>query len=370
VRVVFIVGTTGIVTASCAYLLTELCLRPVAARALTGGLPQKAVVPGVATRAVVGWVLGTGVQLFGIVAIGVMALTRDRSLTGLGSDPLHQLGVAMVVLGATGLLVGLGAVIVVSRITADPIDSVRRALGQVEQGRFDVRVPVYDGTQIGRLQLGFNQMVAGLEERERLREAFDIYVDHDVANAIMDTSVDLSGQQVEVTCMFIDIRGFTPFAEHAAPDKVLAAVNELFAQFVSVIRAHGGRVDKFVGDGLLAVFGAPRRLADHADRALAAALEIAGIQSSAGLSFGVGLNSGSVVAGNVGGAGRLEFGVIGDPVNVAARIEAATRATGDAILLSEHTRELLLRRHPDLLERPGIELKGKTEPVRLYTPVI
>ena len=147
--------------------------------------------------------------------------------------------------------------------------------------------------------------------------------------------------------MFIDIRGFTPFAERTAADQVVAAINELFEQFVAVIHAHGGRVDKFVGDGLMAVFGAPRRMPDHADRALDAAVEIARtLHSSAGLEIGIGINSGTVVAGNVGGAGRLEFSVIGDPVNVAARVEAATRQTGDTILLAERTRELLLKRAP------------------------
>jgi adenylate cyclase len=117
------------------------------------------------------------------------------------------------------------------------------------------------------------------------------------------------------------------------------------------------------------VFGAPRRLEDHADRALAAALAIAReTQSEHGLSFGVGLNSGTVVAGNVGGAGRLEFSVIGDPVNVAARVEAATRQTEDKVLLTEHTKELLSDDHPELTERLDLELKGKQDLVRVYAP--
>ncbi len=124
----------------------------------------------------------------------------------------------------------------------------------------------------------------------------------------------------------------------------MAALNALFERVVPIIHDHGGRVDKFIGDGLLAVFGAPRRQEDHADQALAAALEIA--EEAGGedqLSFGIGLNSGEVVAGNLGGAGRLEFSVIGDPVNVAARVESATRETGDTILMTERTRELLQR---------------------------
>jgi adenylate cyclase len=214
-------------------------------------------------------------------------------------------------------------------------------------------------------------MVAGLRERERIREAFGTYVDPEIAARILEQGTDLRGEEVEVTIMFIDIRGFTPFAERTPADAVVAAINELFEQFVTAIHEHGGHVDKFVGDGLLAVFGAPRRLEDHADRALRAALQIAQtFRSSAGLQIGIGLNSGTVVAGNVGGAGRLEFSVIGDPVNVAARVESATRQTGDTILLTEPTRQLLGAEHPPLVERPGVTLKGKSDPVRVYAPAM
>lgn len=369
VRVLIVVATTGLVTASCAYLLTELALRPAAARALAHGAPRRLIVPGVATRSVLAWVFGTGVQLVGIVAIGVLALAHDASLT---VDPRHgvtRLGVAMVVLGATGIGVGLLAVVVVARTTADPIDSVRRALAQVQRGELDVRVPVYDGTQIGQLQLGFNEMVEGLQERERIRRAFGTYVDPDVAERILDEGTSLAGEEVEVSVMFIDIRDFTGFAERTAAERVVAAINDLFAQIVPIIHEHGGRVDKFVGDGLLGVFGAPRRQPDHADQALAAAVEIAGgVRSAEGLTFGIGVNSGRVVAGNVGGAGRLEFSVIGDPVNVASRVEAATRITGDRILITQRTCELLHASHPELVERTGVELKGISEPVRLFAP--
>jgi adenylate cyclase len=367
VRVGVAVAATGLVTASCAYLLTELVLRPTAARAMDRDVPQRLVVPGVATKSVLAWLLGTGIQLFGIVAIGVLALTHSPSLT---AHPLHgvsALGVAMVVLGGLGLAVGLLAVVVVARTTATPLDSVRRALEQVRQGHYDVRVPVYDGTQIGQLQLGFNNMVAGLQERERIREAFGAYVDPDVAERILAEDLRLDGEEVEVTVMFIDMRNFTGFAEGADPKAVVQALNRMFEQMVRIIHAHGGWVDKFVGDGLLAVFGAPRRMPDHADQALATAVEIAEkVTSDAGLEFGIGLNSGRVLAGNVGGAGRLEFSVIGDPVNVAARVEAATRTTGDKILLAERTKELLSAEHPQLEDRPDVELKGKTEEVRLF----
>jgi len=140
---------------------------------------------------------------------------------------------------------------------------------------------------------------------------------------------------------------------------------------VPIIHAHGGHVDKFVGDGLLAVFGAPRRQPDHADQALSAALDMAAAvekEFAGDLGIGIGLNSGTVVAGNVGGAGRLEFSVIGDAVNVAARVESATRQTGDVILVSEHTKRLLHDDAIGLEDRPQVPLKGKTEIVRLYAP--
>jgi adenylate cyclase len=363
IRVAVVIVLTGVVTGACAYLLTERIMRPAAARALAEGSDRRFAVPGVATRAVLAWMLGSGLPVLGVVAIGVLGLTHDSGAT------LHHVAVAVVVLGAVGIAVGLLAVTVAARATADPVESVRRALSSVQRGELDVHVPVYDGTQIGQLQLGFNQMVAGLAERERIRDAFGTYVDPDVAAHILEEGTNLAGEEVEVTIMFIDIRDFTGFAEDTDADRVVAAINELFEQIVPIVHDHGGHVDKFVGDGLLAVFGAPRRDPAHAGQALEAALEIAErARSTHDLEIGIGLNSGTVVAGNVGGAGRLEFSVIGDPVNVAARVEAATKETGDKILLTERTKELLNADGPKLVERTGVELKGRREPVRVFAP--
>jgi adenylate cyclase len=356
---------TGLVTGSLAYLLSERLLRSPAARALSRGAPGRLAVPGVTTRALLAWALGTGIPVLGLVSFGIVAFAGGYDVT------VSNLRVAMVVLGGTGIAVGLLATILAARTTADPISSVRRALARVQKGDFDVRVPVYDGSQIGQLQLGFNEMVAGLAERERIREAFGTYVDQEVAAHILEEGVDLAGEEVEVTLMFIDVRDFTGFAEQTPANEVVGAINQLFERIVPIIHRHGGRVDKFVGDGLLAVFGAPRRQPDHADQALAAALEIAEVVGSgeAGpLQIGVGLNSGTVVAGNIGGDRRYEFSVIGDAVNVAARVEAATRQTGDIVLLTEGTAALLKREGVELDERPGLELKGKRDAVPVYAP--
>jgi adenylate cyclase len=362
VRVAIVVSLTGFVTAACAYLAAERLLRSLVARALAFGTPDHLGVPGIVTRTLLAWGLGTVVPIGGLASIGVLALADGHGMTP------QTLGISIIALTGTGIIVGLLAVVLAVRTTAEPISSVRRGLGRVQRGDFDVRIPVYDASEIGQLQLGFNDMVAGLAERERIRDAFGTYVDPDVADRILSGGTNLAGEQVDVTCMFIDVRGFTPFAERTPADQVVATLNRLFEQTVPIIHAHGGRIDKFVGDGLLAVFGAPRRLADHADRAVHAARAIADAVAAAPdftLSIGIGINSGPVVAGNVGGGGRFDFSVIGDTVNVAARVETATRQTGDVILLSEETRRRL-REPVDTIERDGITLKGKHDPVRIY----
>jgi adenylate cyclase len=303
--------------------------------------------------------------VFGLMVTGLFLLGGQHASR-------TQVAIAIIVLTGTALTVGFLAVGLAARATADPIDSVRRALREVQSGNFDTSVPVYDGTQVGQLQLGFNQMVAGLAERERIRETFGTYVDPEVAEHILTEGTSLEGDDVEVTVMFIDVRNFTGFAEATAARDVVATLNEMFARMVPLIHAHGGRVDKFIGDGLMAVFGAPRHQADHADRGLRAAIEIAREMhehAPRSLQIGIGLNSGRVVAGNVGAPGRVEFSVIGDVVNVAARVEAATRVTGDTILLSAATKELL-RGDAELIPRPRIELKGKAGTADLYAPVL
>jgi adenylate cyclase len=367
---VFVAGTVagimlaGLTTAAVTFLLGERTMRPVFALALAGEVPsgpESTCALGPGPRLMVSWALGSGIAL---LAIAVAFLGRGESSGDELLGPVLFLVVA-------GLFAGGALLAAAARSVSEPVARVRAAVERVEAGSLEEELVVDDGGEIGFLQAGFNRMMAGLREREQIRDAFGTYVDREVAEHILREGTSLAGEEVEVTIMFIDIRDFTGFAErHSAPE-VVATVNRLWERAVPVIHAHAGHVDKFVGDGLLAVFGAPRRLPDHADHALAAAVEIAGAvedEFRGELSIGVGLNSGTVVAGNVGGAGRLEFSVIGDAVNVAARVEAATRQTGDAILVSEHTRRLLTRDDVELQGRPEVPLKGKTEAVALYAP--
>jgi adenylate cyclase len=364
IRVGVTVLLGAVTTCAVAYLLFERILRPVTARALATGPPSRPAAPGVAGRLTMAWTAATGVPLLGVLGVAIVELFRDE-------EPERALAGSLF-LAAVAFGVGLLAILVASRSLADPLTAMRRALERVQHGDFDARVPVDDASEVGLLEAGFNQMVEGLDERERIREAFGTYVDREVAEHILREGTDLAGEEVEVTMMFLDVRDFTGFAERSSAPEVVAALNRLFSCVVPIVQEHGGHVDKFVGDGLLAVFGAPRRQADHPDQALAAALQIErAVEEELGgeLGIGIGLNSGMVVAGNVGGAGRLEFSVIGDAVNVAARVESATRETGDTILVAEETKRLLRDPPVRLEERPTVPLKGKGETVALYAPV-
>jgi class 3 adenylate cyclase len=204
-----------------------------------------------------------------------------------------------------------------------------------------------------------------------LHEAFGAYVDPGLADRVLREGSDLVGEEVEVTILFLDIRNFTAFAERAEPGAVVSYLNSFWQLVVPVLLRHGGQANKFIGDGLLAVFGAPERLEDHAERALNAALEMLDLIAAryAGrVTVGIGVNSGSVVAGTVGGGGRVEFTVIGDTVNTAARVEAATRETGDDLLITDATKALLCQDSFEFEERPPVPLKGKSVVVRLWAP--
>lgn len=307
-----------------------------------------------------------------LVAVPAITIITGTVVAGVAGDRTLStlaIGVAGSVLVAATIASWL--VILLADSIAGPMRDLRVAAGRVGRGDLDVLVPVVSVDETGALARAFNKMVDGLRERERIRAAFGTYVDEEVAEHILEKGTELSGEEVEVTALFLDIRNFTGYAESADATEVIATLNSLFERVVPIIQEHGGHVDKFVGDGLLAVFGAPRRREDHADNAFEAAVEIAatvGEDIGDGLRVGIGLNSGMVVAGNVGGAGRLEFSVIGDAVNVAARVEAATRDTGDTVLISDGTRRRLRRCRVEFDQRDGIALKGKREPVTLFAP--
>lgn len=297
----------------------------------------------------------------GVVVAGFSA--PDPSIRVLGVGVLFAIGVAFTISLELSLLL--------LRSILGPLQDLRRATERVAAGDFAVRVPVLGSDETGQLAGSFNQMMAGLQEREQLREAFGAFVDPVLADRVLAEGTILEGEEVEVSILFLDIREFTAFAERASGREVVDRLNHFFETVVPVLGRHCGHANKFVGDGLLGVFGAPDRVPDHADHAVAAALEIAALvrgRYGDELRIGIGVNSGPVVAGTIGGGGRVEFTVIGDAVNTAARVEEVTRATGDDVLVTEATRCLLTCDTSDFVERPTVELKGKTERVRIWSP--
>ncbi|MCW3000883.1 MAG: adenylate/guanylate cyclase with integral rane sensor [Conexibacter sp.] len=342
----------------------ELVLRPVLEK-ISGDLPDG---PGMARVSVpLKWKL--------LIALPAINIVSGVTVVGFASPKdagLDQLGVGVLVTIAVAFTISLELSLLLLRSIVQPIQELQSGTARVAQGDLSVRVPVLGTDETGRLAGSFNQMVSGLAERERLREAFGAFVDPDVAERVLNEGTSLEGQEVEVTILFLDIRGFTGFAEREGPREAVARLNELYELIVPVLVRHGGNANKFVGDGLLGVFGAPEKLADHADRAVAAALDISAcVREHYGerLRIGIGLNSGSVVAGTIGGGGRVEFTVIGDVVNTAARVEEATRLTGDDVLLTEATLGRLQDEHGGFVARGEAALKGKKTRVALHAPL-
>jgi class 3 adenylate cyclase len=296
-------------------------------------------------------------------------------VAGLSTSGQHttidDLGVSWVIAVVVSFTISLELVVLVARSLVSSLADLQRATERVRKGDYSYRVPVVATDETGRLALSFNTMVEGLDERDRLRVAFGAYVDPGLAERVVREGADLAGEEVEVSILFLDVCDFTSFTERSQPTEVVALLNDLWALVVPELLRHGGHANKFIGDGLLAVFGAPEPLPDHADRAVAAALDIARRvreRYQDRIAVGIGVNSGTVVAGTVGGGGRVEFTVIGDAVNTAARVEAATRETGDDVLITDATRELLDDERLGLQRRSSVPMKGKQTEVRLWAP--
>jgi class 3 adenylate cyclase len=213
-------------------------------------------------------------------------------------------------------------------------------------------------------------MQAGLAERQRLQAAFGTYVDPVLAARLLEQGDDIfTGERREVTVMFVDVRDFTPYAEANTAEDTVARLNALFEIVVPAVVEAGGHVNKFLGDGALAVFGAPNDLANHADAAVSVAVLIHRLVAErfrGELRIGIGINTGVVIAGTIGGGSHLEFTLIGDTTNVAARVEQLTKTTGDAILLTGQTVDAMTSRTPGLIDRGLHVLKGKSASVRVF----
>jgi adenylate cyclase len=339
------------------YFIAEVLTRPLV-EDIASALPENF------PFATTGLLIRSRLKILLPIFTGFVGLVVAALMTGGGGT--RTLALSVVAAVGVGLVLSWELTVLLSRSVTAPIAALRVGLSRVRAGDYDARVPVVTSDELGELSHDFNLMAAGLAEREELRETFGTYLDRDIVPLILSGRFPREGVEVVVSIMFVDVRGFTSFAERSDATEVVAALNALFEVMVPIVTDHGGHVDKFLGDGLLAVFGAPEGYADHADRAVAAGLELVRAVNRPGaqLEIGVGINTGPVVAGSIGGAGRLNFSVIGDAVNLAARVEAATRDTGDHLLITRTTYEALTR--PVVaVSRGSVALKGKEEPVEV-----
>jgi class 3 adenylate cyclase len=273
--------------------------------------------------------------------------------------------------GALTLALGVPLTVgVVFSPSVRPIRDLADGTKRVAAGDYSQRLPVVQDDDLGALSASFNRMQAGLVERQRLQAAFGTYVDPALALRLLEQGDDVfTGERREVSVMFVDIRDFTPFAEANPAEDVVARLNALFEIVVPAVVDAGGHVNKFLGDGALAVFGAPNDLSDHADAAVTAAVLIQRLVAErfgSELRIGIGINTGKVIAGTIGGGSKLEFTLIGDTVNVAARVEQLTKTTGDTILLTQQCVDALVARPRGLTDRGSHALKGKSAAVQVF----
>jgi class 3 adenylate cyclase len=351
----------GVAAVGHSYLLTLRLAGRLTAQALAAHPPAGAPVLGVRLRLLLTWVLTSGVPLAGLALLFL--------------DPSNPEGPredAVVFLVLTALVVGVVTTQLTARAVGTPLRELRRAVQRVGRGDHDVRVPVDDAGEIGLLQEGVNSMVDGLAERERLRDLFGRHVGTTVAERALDTGVSLGGEVRTVAALFVDIAGSTGLVRRTGPEEMVGLLNRFFAVVVAIVEDEGGLVNKFEGDAALCVFGAPAEHPDPAGAALRAARRICTAVAAAGeVDVGVGVSCGPVWAGQVGAASRLEYTVIGDPVNEAARLTDLAKdhpgraVVSDSVVHSAGAAEAALW-------APGavVELRGRDEPTRTWVLTI
>jgi adenylate cyclase len=323
--------------------------------------------------------------LVGVVPLSVLGvLAYTRALDLLGADPaiagdiVTGLRVTILFLVGVGIAAAIGLSIFAANSVAAPLKDLENAMAEVERGRLDGHAPVVSTDEIGAVAEGFNRMLHGLREREMVKETFGRYVTPEIRDEILAGRISGEGELKEVTVLFADIRDFTPWVEATAPRQVVQDLNEYFTEMAEAIRAQHGLVLQFIGDEIEAVFGAPIASRDHAAMAVRAALDMRrrlrawnARREAAGkpaLRHGIGIHTGTVLAGNIGGAERLSYALVGDPVNLASRIQGLTKDFKADILISEATRKSI-DASVSVEELPAVRVKGRAEEVNVYKVV-
>jgi class 3 adenylate cyclase len=279
------------------------------------------------------------------------------------------------IIGVLGVAFAFGMALFIARRITQPLNSLLAGVQEIGRGNLNAKVPVETHDELGVLAQSFNEMIQGLREKERVTNILGKYISPEVAKKVLSAGegVALKGERRECVVMFTDIRGFTAMSENASPEKIVGDLNEYFTLMVDVVIKYEGTLDKFIGDAIMAVWGAPVPFEDKELRSIKAALEMQDVLGQFNkaridkklnpLTMGIGLNSGVVVSGNLGSDKRTDYTVIGEEVNLASRL--CSKAAPGQVLISEG----MYRKLKGLVEvRPldPIALKGFSEPVKVF----
>src|SRR5882757_8172310 len=284
--------------------------------------------PGVRARLILMWTMCSALPGAGIV---VLVMLRTNGWIIPADAPIET---PVLVLALVAVVLGSRAMILVASSISDPLDEVVDAMAEVERGNIGSMIDVYERSEIGQLQTGFNRMVAGLQERDKLRDLFGRHVGEEVVRRAIAEQESVSDDEREVAVLFVDLVGSTELATTREPHEVAAVLNDFFQIVVNEVDARNGLINKFQGDAALAVFGAPLRTDDPASAALVTAGALATDLHRLGVDFGIGVSAGPVFAGNIGAENRYEYTVVGDAVNEAARLADRAKDFDGRVLCS------------------------------------
>jgi len=283
--------------------------------------------------------------------------------------------------GSVGIAFGLCSALMIGRLVGEPIDLLSRAVRDVAAGHLETQMSLQRPDEFGLLISEFNRMIRELREKEQLRETFGLHVGRQAAERIMANDPGLSGMEETITVMFCDIRNFTARCARQAPERTVRLLNSFLSEMVRIVEeTHGGMINKFTGDGFMALFGVGGSPGQSADAALKASREMlralpdfnARTQGQEPnfepFVIGIGLHTGRAIVGSIGSPKRMEFTAIGDTVNVASRVESLTKILGQPIVLTQATCDALTE-SSGLVELPVQQVKGVEQPLKLFAPV-
>lgn len=323
---------------------------------------------------------GTG-RVIGVIGVDVLAVNIDSIRAHVATLCLGLFGAALLVMVFLCIWVG--------HQIRRPLSQVMHAASAIADGHLDTPIPAGRSDEFGVLLSSFSQMVGNLRDRERLRETFGLYISRELADSLLREGrvPALGGTECVATILFLDVQDFTRISETLSPSETIAMLNDYLSAMVEVIKVHRGCALDFVGDGVITVFGAPFYQPEHAtdavrcalamdqrmaelnsewtERGLSARWQKAGVES---VHIRMGLHTGSLVAGNIGSSTRMKYSVIGDTVNIAARLEAMNKEFGTSILMSDEVRvRLPLQLSSAFVDRGTVPLRGRQQGVRAFS---